>query len=159
MSDKKGGTQFLVMLVTLLVIAGFVVHTRGGAGAIEEAHRIASDMSNIRACTFAYYSDTNSWPKSLDDIKKQLKEPIRGRTNGISVVDDGGALFVRYNGLETGAIAGAHNKVADELAVMKDADMLFSKPTADPKAAPDYDGGTDVYMLIKTANYNPNTKF
>ena len=50
-------------------------------------------------------------------------------------------------------------QVAKELAALKEEDRLYAEPTSDAKAAPDYAGGTSVYMLIKTKDYDPNSQF
>ena len=151
--------HFMVMVVAILLLAAFTMQTRSGLSAQAAAHRIAADMNNIRACTFAYYSDTASWPKSLADIQRQTDIPIKNAVEGISVVDDEGALFVKYDGKETAMITKANDKTAKELVTMRDKDRLFSAPTADAAAKPDYNGGTDVYMMIKTKSYNPSSQF
>lgn len=158
---SKALTQkhFMILIVVIALTTGFLMNTEHNATAVAQAHRIAADMSNVRACTYAYFADTASWPRSLEDIQRQTASKINIDVTGLSVVDDGGALFVKYDGAATEIIPKADNKVAAALKALAEKDNLYAAPTADPNKKPDYAGGKDVYMLIKTANYNPNAQF
>lgn len=146
---ERVGVGFAIMAVALVLISGLAWNTHGTVTADAQARRIVADMNNLRASAYAYYQDTDSWPLSLADIEHQADSPINIDTAGLSIVNLGGVLFVRYNGSETAAIPVAGNKVARALEKLRDRDMLYSQPTPNPDAAPNYSGGTHVYMLIK----------
>ncbi len=156
--EKRDDGMFIVGLA-VIIFGGFVCYSNGGMRALAEAHKIAADMSNVRAAAFAYHSETGSWPQALAYIQRQEASKIAIGTKGLSVVNDGGALFVKYDGEETAAIPRAGNRVAKELKAFRRADRLYAKPTDDPAAAPDYAGGTSVYMLIKTKDYDRSSQF
>ena len=159
MNSEKKHAGLIVVGLAILIFGGFVYYSGDNMKASAEAHKIAADMSNVRASAYAYYSETDSWPQAIADIQRQEASKTAIDTRGLSVVNDDGALFVRYDGAETALIPKDGNRVAKELAVLKEEDRLYAEPTSDAKAAPDYAGGTSVYMLIKTKDYDPNSQF
>lgn len=159
MNSEKRHAGMFIAAFALIIFGGFVYYSSGGMRALAEAHKITADMSNVRGAAFAYYSETGSWPQALAYIQRQEASKVGIDTRGLSVVNDDGALFVKYDGAETAAIPRAGNRVAKELKAFKEADRLYKEPTDNPAAVPDYAGGTSVYMLIKTKDYDRNSQF
>ena len=158
MNREKRRAGMIVVGLAVVIFGGFVYYSNTNMRASADAHRIAADMSNLRA-VFAYYSETGSWPRAVAEVQNNEISRVGIDTEGLSVVNDDGALFVKYDGAETALIPERGNRVAAELAALRSEDRLYAEPTKNPAAAPDYAGGTSVYMLIKTKDYNPNGQF
>ncbi|WP_455598199.1 hypothetical protein [Cloacibacillus sp.] len=159
MNREKRRAGMIVVGLAVVIFGGFVYYSNTNMRASADAHRIAADMSNLRAAVFAYYSETGSWPRAVAEVQNNESSHVGIDTEGLSVVNDDGALFVKYDGAETALIPERGSRVAAELAALRSEDRLYAEPTKNPAAAPDYAGGTSVYMLIKTKDYNPNSQF
>lgn len=159
MNREKRRAGMIVVGLAVVIFGGFVYYSNTNMRASADAHRIAADMSSLRAAVFAYYSETGSWPRAVAEVQNNEISHVGIDTEGLSVVNDDGALFVKYDGAETDLIPERGGRVAAELAALRSADRLYAEPTKNPAAAPDYAGGTSVYMLIKTKDYNPNSQF
>ena len=71
MNSEKKHAGLIVVGLAILIFGGFVYYSGDNMKASAEAHKIAADMSNVRASAFAYYSETDSWPQAIADIQRQ----------------------------------------------------------------------------------------
>jgi len=148
----KGFTlvELLIVIIIIGILAGMMMLSSGSATDKAEATKIVSDMRNVKSGALMCYADTGTWPTDIASIDKYLDVKVSGTGSPFSLKEDG-AIFVKYDGTASrGKIPTANNGVAEKLKLMAaDAGLYANGTSADLSDAPNYDGGTAVYMVIK----------
>lgn len=149
----KGFTlvELLIVVIIIGILAGMMMLSSGSATDKAEATKIVSDMRNVKSGALMCYADTGAWPTAIASVDKYLDVKVSDTGSPFSLKTDSGAIFVEYDGTAgRGKIPTANNGVAEKLILMAaDAGLYKSGTSADLSDAPNYDGGTEVYMVIK----------
>ena len=146
----KGFTlvELLIVLIIIGILAGALLLVAGAGTDKATATKIVSNLRSAKAATLMVYADKNGtwdWVSADTTSRDFVKYMDKGaETDRVSLEYNDNGIWLKYNG--TGIVTGG---VGDKLIDMKDTGVpIYEDTNATSAEAPDYAGGTAVYMNL-----------
>jgi len=164
---RKGFTlvELLIVIIIIGILAAAMLLSSGAATASAEASNIVSNLRSLKSASILFFADNQddmgeipSMSKYTDDEDvSEIKDTFARYTDRPSNPD-----WVNYKWHHPGGTDEAWSErtwfikgpavgnpaVGQRLEARKDAIGLYKEATANPKD-PDYDGGADIYILVR----------